>query len=113
MSEFPPMQLYITLAIAVSIATIVSAFIRQSTTGSVPAKRMVFSFFGLYTFSCAAWLHLCFYLFWQIVFTDQSPIFDIVNRAFHLFVLGGIGIMGAILLEKMLIREIRGDVPAP
>lgn len=111
MPEFPPMQLYITLAIAVSIAAIASAFIRQPIAGSISKKRMLFSFMGLYIFFWAGWLHLCFYLSWQIV--SQFPIFDIANanRAFHLFVLGGIGTMSSILLEKIL--EIRIDVSAP
>ena len=110
MPEFPPMQLYITLAIAVSIAAIASAFIRQPIEGSISKKGMVFSCMGLYIFFMMAWLHLCFYLSWQIV--SQLPIFDIANanRAFHLFVLGGIGIVSSILFEKILIRI---DVSAP
>ena len=108
------MQLYITLAIATSIAAIVSAFIRQSTPDTASKKRMRFSLLGLHISFCATWLHLCFYLFWQIVVSaDQSAIFEMVNRAFHLFVLGGIGIMGSVLLAKMLVREIGGDVPVP
>ena len=117
MPEFPPMQLYITLAIAVSIAAIASAFIRQPIEGSISKKGMVFSLKGLHIFFVTAWLHLCFYLSWQIVsqlpiFDSQLPIFDIANanRAFHLFVLGGIGIVSSILLEKILIRN---DVSAP
>ena len=108
MPEFPPMQLYITLAIAVSIAAIASAFIRQPIEGSI--KGMLFSLKGLHIFFVIGWLHLCFYLSWQIV--SQLPIFDIANanRAFHLFVLGGIGIVSSILLEKILIRI---DVSAP
>ena len=115
MPEFPPMQLYITLAIAISIAAIVSAFIRQLTADSASKKRMRFSLLGLLIFFGATWLHLCFYLFWQIVSADQSSIFDfdLVNRAFHLFALGGIGIMGSLLLWQMLMREIGGDVPVP
>ena len=122
MPELPPIQLYAILAVAVTIGSIFSAFIREPTTTIVSRAREKVML-GLLIFYFSAWVNvigLVFYLLIcvsrQILSFDQSlavHIFDFIVHIFHF----GVLVMGlyvsTLICKEMWTRYINGDVSAP
>ena len=122
MPELPPIQLYAILAVAVTIGSIFSAFIREPTTTIVSRAREKVML-GLLIFCLGAWINvigLVFYLLIcvsrQILSFDQSlavHIFDFIVHIFHF----GVLVMGlyvsTLICKEMWTRYINGDVSAP
>ena len=122
MPELPPIQLYAILAVAVTIVSIFSAFIREPTTTIVsPARNKVV--LGLLIFCLGAWINvigLVFYLLIcvsrQILSFDQSlavHIFDFIVHIFHFGVLAMGLYVSTLIIKEMWTRYINGDISAP
>ena len=122
MPELPPIQLYAILAVAVTIVSISSAFIREPTTTIVsPARKKVV--LGLLIFCLGAWINvigLVFYLLIcvsrQILSFDQSlavHIFDFIVHIFHFGVLAMGLYVSTLIIKEMWTRYINGDISAP
>lgn len=120
MPELPPIQLYAILAVAVTIGSIFSAFIREPTTTIVsPARNKVM--LGLLIFCFGAWINvigLVFYLLIcvsrQILSFDQSlavHIFDFIVHIFHFGVLAMGLYVSTLIIKEMWTRYIKVSAP--
>lgn len=119
MPELPPIQLYAILAVAVTIGSIFSAFIREPTTTIVsPARNKVM--LGLLIFYFSAWVNVIgsvSYLFIcvsrQILSVDQSLTVHIFHFLF--FFHFGVLVMGlyvsTLIIEEMWARYIKVSAP--
>ncbi len=122
MPDFPPIQLYAILAIAVTIASIFSAFIREPTTTFVPPERKKV-LLGLLGFYIGAWVNVvglvCYllgYVSWQMLALDQSPVVHIFHLVVHIFHLGVLAVglyMSTLIFKEMWKHHISGSVSAP
>lgn len=119
MPEFPPIQLYAILAVAITIVSLFSACIREPTTAIVSENRKKVML-GLLIFFFGAWInviglvfYLLIYVSRQILAFDQSSavhIFDFFVHIFHFGVLA-IGLyVSTLICKEMWTRYISGDV---
>ena len=115
MPEFPPIQLYAILAIAVTIASIFSAFIREPTTTFVSSekKKVLLGLLGFYIGAWGNVVGLVCYLLgcvsWQMLSLDESP-------AVHIFHLGVLAVglyMSTLIFKEMWNYHISGSVSGP
>ncbi len=119
MPEFPPIQLYAILAIAITIVSIFSAFIREPTT-TIVSKKKKKVMLRLLMFYFGAWINvigLVFYLFIcvsrQILSFDQPSAVHIFHFFVHIFHFGVLAMglyVSTLICKEMWTRYISGDV---
>ena len=85
MTEFPPIALYIALSLAVAILSVVVSFYQEATTATL-RKEWDFSFYSFIFYGFFAWLHLTFYLLWQLYSSPSSAV-PIINQIVHFLTL--------------------------
>ena len=90
-TEFPPIALYILLSLAVAVLSLVAAFYREATAGTL-REEWYHLFYSSAFWSILAWLHLLGYLLWQL-FTPVLPYSAVpkINQIVHLVVLSLFG----------------------
>ena len=112
MPELPPIQLYAILAIAITIVSIFSAFIREPTKTFVSIRKKKVMW-GLLIFCFGAWSNVMGLVSYLLIRSSAVHIFDFIVHIFHFGVLAIGWYVVSILILEMWKSHISGAVLAP